>query len=150
MSALVTEFRIAIACVLVGLSVAVALSVGRYGFLMNMAFFWGSQLAVVACALLFKPRPITVAGLALALAVYLTAFATWAFTRIHPEELVWLGYSFSLPGAIVGAGIARAYLHNHLRLGLLLSGAVSLGCALAGIAVSQAVVCSTVMYCGGK
>jgi len=140
----------AIACVSLGLLVAVLLAPKNSFFLSNVGFYWASQLGVLALALLFKPRAAMVAGVALALAVYLAAFGAWLFTRTRPDAMAWLGYVFSLPGAVVGA-IAAAALHGR-RPGLrpLVAGIMAAALVLVGIALNQVVVCSTVMYCLGK
>jgi hypothetical protein len=144
------EFLAAIGAVLVGLGVAIVLAPSGDYFLINVAFFWGSQLAVLLLALLLKPRSIAIAGIAFAVAVYLAAFGHWLFTRTHPESMAWFGYVFSLPGALLGAWAANVVLRRHPTFGLLIAGAVSTGLVLVGIAANQVLVCSTIIYCGGK
>jgi hypothetical protein len=56
----------------------------------------------------------------------------------------------SLPGAIVGAWGATVFLRNRLDWRPLIAGALSSVAVLLGVVANQAIVCTTVMYCGGK
>lgn len=145
-----TERLAAIGCVALGLVVSVLLAPKDSFFLPNAAFFWGSQLSVLAFAWLFRSRSAIVAGVAIALVAYLSAFEAWVFTRIHPESMFWLGYVFSLPGAVVGAIAVAMSLRSRPQLRPLVAGSVAAGVVLAGIVLNQTAVCSTVMYCLGK
>lgn len=150
MSASFSETQVAAVSVLPGLFVAIALAAGSTYFVANAAFYWGSQIAVLAISFLLKPRPITIAGAAIALAVYLAAFGGWLFTRTHAEALAWFGYVLSLPGALFGIWAACTLLRHRSGLGLFAAAILSFGVVSACLAVNQAVVCSTVIYCGGR
>jgi hypothetical protein len=144
------ERQAAFACVTVGIAVSVALAPKDSWLLSNAAFYWGSQLAVLALLLPIRPRPAVVAGVALALAMYLAAFGAWVFTRARPESMAWLGYAFSLPGAaIAGVGVA-VWFRSRVALGPLAIGCIAASAVLVGVGINQAIVCSTVIYCGGK
>ncbi len=77
-------------------------------------------------------------------------FDAWVFTRTHPDSMAWLGYVFSLPGAVVGAVLVALLLQRQPNLGSIAASLLAAASVAAGIAINQAVVCSTVMYCGGK
>ncbi|MBB6246226.1 hypothetical protein [Rhodanobacter sp. A1T4] len=145
-----TESYAAIICVSLGLVVSTLLAPKNSFFLANAAFYWASQLGVLAFVFLFEPRPAIVAGVAIALATYLAAFGIWVFTRMHPDSMAWLLYVFSLPGATVGAvGVAGA-LRSRSTLHPLIAGSVTACVVLAGVILNQAAVCSTFFYCLGK
>lgn len=145
----VPEKWIAVACVALGACVSAIFAWGSH-FLSNFAFYWGSQLALLALALVFRPRAAVVAGIAFSLAVYLGLFATWVFTRAHPDSMAWLGYVFALPGGAIGAILAAFASRKRAQVERLAVGPLAAGLVAAGIGLNQAVVCSTVMYCGVK
>ncbi len=140
----------ALACILVGGIVAAVLAPRDADFAPNFLFFWLPQGAIVAVVGLLRSRPAVIAGVALALAIYLAGFGAWILTRRHPESMAWLGYLFSLPGATLAAiGVALwqkgRVVSRPVRAGLFATLAV-----LAGVAANQAIICNTVMYCRGK
>ena len=143
------ELIAAITCVLVGLCVAVAISPKNTFFLQNVAFYWGSQLCVIVCMLPFKPRPAIVAGSAISLAIYLALFNAWLTSQQHPESLAWLGYIFSLPGAVV-AGIAVVLWHRRLQsMNAVKTSLTAAVVTATGIAINQTIICSTLLHCKG-
>jgi len=99
------EYWYAFVGIMLGLAVSAALAPKNSWFLPNAAFFWGSQLAVLAMLLMLWPRPAVVGGVAAALAIYLAAFGTWLFTRRGDPgaSMAWNVYVLSLPGAAIGA-----------------------------------------------
>lgn len=103
-------------------------------------FFWLPQLVLVTgLVLVFRARPATAAGAALALSCYLMAYIAW---QRHIEDLsglVWLGYFFSLPGGVVGALAARGVDRRVATPGSAVI--LSLVLTLLGIAVNQAGLC---------
>ncbi|WP_397532655.1 hypothetical protein [Roseateles sp.] len=129
-----------------GAGVAAAIAPKGDFFMPNFLTFWGSQLVVLACLAVCRPRAEVVAGVSVALTIYLAAFNYWNMSRAHPESMAWLGYFFSLPGAVIGAVAAR-YLSPGFSRPLLV-GLVSSAMVLGGIAINQALVCSSLMYCG--
>lgn len=145
-----SEKRLAVVCVALGACASAALAPKDSYFLPNFLFFWGSQVLVLACAVAFRLRPAFVAGVAFSLALYLSLFGTWVFTRAHPESMAWLGYVFSLPGALVGLVAIASWLQQRQSVSPLASGVLSAASVAAGIAINQTVVCGTVMFCGGK
>lgn len=145
-----TERYFAIAGIFLGLAISYLLAPKDAYFLSNIVFYWGSQICVLICVWPFKPRAMIIAGISTALAIYLGTFGVWLFTRNHPESIAWLGYVFSLPGAWVGALIAIVFLHLQTKPRPIVAGIVAAGITLVGIAISQTIVCSTVMYCLGK
>lgn len=145
-----TEKRVAVACVVLGICVSVALAPKDEFFLSNFLFFWGSQVLVLFFALVFCLRAAVVAGIAFSLALYLGLFGAWIFTRTYPDSMAWLGYVFSLPGAVVGVVFMALLLQRRPNLGSFAVALVAAAAVAVGIAINQTVVCSTLMYCGGK
>lgn len=144
------ERKLAVACVTLGGCISAVLAPKDSFFFPNFLFFWGSQVLILAFVLLFRPRAAVVAGIAFSLALYLGLFGAWLFTRTHPESMAWLGYVFSLPGAVVGAVLVALLLQRQPNLGPYAAVLLAAALVAAGIAINQVVVCSTVMYCGGK
>ncbi len=145
-----SEMRLAVVCVALGACASAALSPKDSFFLPNFLFFWGSQVLVLALAVAFRLRPAFVAGVALSLALYISLFGGWVFSRAHPDSMAWVGYMFSLPGAVVGLLSVASWVKARPSAGPLASGSLAAAAVAGGIAVNQAVVCGTVMYCGGK
>lgn len=145
-----TEKRLAIAGMALGICVAGVLAPKDTYFFSNFLLFWGSQVLVLAFAFAFRQRAAVVAGIASSLALYLGLFGAWIFTRVHPESMAWLGYLFSLPGAVVGVILVAFLLKREPDFAPSTAGLLAFLSVAAGIAMNQAVVCSTVMYCGGK
>lgn len=144
------EKQFAVACVALGSFVSAALAPKDSYFFPNFLFFWGSQVLILAFVLLFRPRAAVIAGIAFSLALYLGLFGAWIFTRSHPESMAWLGYVFSLPGAVVGAAIVASLPQRRSNLGSLALGLAAAASVAGGIAINQFLVCSTLMHCGGK
>ena len=145
-----SELRLAVVCVSLGACASAALAPKDSYFLPNFLFFWGSQILVLAFAVAFRLRPAFVAGVALSLALYVSLFGTWVFTRAYPDSMAWLGYMFSLPGAVIGLCLVASWLKTRPGVSPLASGLLAAASVAAGIAVNQTVVCGTVMYCTGK
>jgi hypothetical protein len=143
------EINVACVSVLLGVVVAAALAPRTSFFLSNFLWYWVPQACVLILLWPLKARPAAVAGVAIALALYLGAFGWWLLSRRHPESLAWLGYLFSLPGAALAAVGAALWLRGRTGWSALFAGCFAAGAVLVGIIVNQAVVCSTQMYCGG-
>lgn len=145
------EKQIAAICIILGACVSVALGPKDSFFFPNFLFFWGSQVLLIAAfVLLFRPRAAVVAGIAFSLALYLGLFGSWVFIRSYPDSMAWLGYVLSLPGAAVGAVFAASLPQRKPNLGSLAVGLAAAASVASGIAANQLLVCSTLMYCGGK
>ena len=141
------ERNLAIIGLVLGICVSAMLAQKGPNFLPNLAFFWLSQLVVLALALPFRPRPAVIAGGALALALYLGAFAGWL--ALHPDKagLIWLGYLCSLPGAAVGAIVAALLLRDRVKYSAIVASCIASVLALVGVLINQTFVCMTAMYC---
>jgi hypothetical protein len=98
----------------------------------------------------FRPRAAIVAGIAFSLAMYLSLYGYWVSTIDDRSGLIWLGYLFSFPGAVLGAVLAAIALPSRPSLGTLALAILAAAFVAIGIALNQAVICNTVMYCGGK
>jgi hypothetical protein len=143
-----TEARwadIGIACCV---GMAYALAPKDESFLSNAMFYLVSQILVVIIALIFQPRPAAVGGVAIAISLYLAAF--WAWTQTIPPRLsglVWLGYLFSLPGAVLGALVIIGWLKTRPQMASFAAFCISVAAVIVGVSINQAAVCKTVMYC---
>jgi hypothetical protein len=145
------EYLVAVTSIVIGIAVSAAFALKGPWFLSNLLFYWVPQACVLVLFCLYKPpRPAVFAGVALALAAYLGLFGVWLFSRHPPESMAWLGYLFSLPGAVVGSFLAIGRLARREEQRPLVIGSAVGAAALVGIAANQAVVCGTVMYCAGK
>lgn len=145
------ELIFAICAAVFGLGIAAGFAPhDSWLFWPNLGFYWLPQAAVLGILFcFFKPSPAMFGGIAVALGCYLGAFATWLFTRSHPESMAWLGFYFSLPGALIGGVLAGALASDRPLISPVASALLGFGLVIGGIAVNQAIVCSTAMYCLG-
>ncbi|UMR30116.1 hypothetical protein MJ904_24405 [Massilia sp. MB5] len=144
---MISERRLAYASLIPGILLSAALSRKDEYFAANFFFFLLPQLAVIAGVCLIRPRPGIVAGCALVLFAYLGIYAAWLFSRPHPESMAWLGYVFSVPGALVGAISYGLWSVRRQAPSISRTVAYSAAAVLAGLAVFQGALCSTLMYC---
>ncbi len=151
-----TEKQVAVLSVLSGMVVTflvvfVLLPIGNFILsFVNAAFFWLTQAIVLGVVRLFSSRAAVISGVAitLTLTLYFILFSIWLFSHSHPEALAWLGYIFSLPGAIVGTLmgiwlIKRGDFENAFTIAN-----TSALCSLVGLAFNQTIICNSVMHCG--
>lgn len=129
-----------------GLAAAVYISPKNEYFLGNFAYMWLPQAAVLALALVCKASRESLGGIAIALALYLSVFAFW-FSGKNADSMAWLGYFFSFPGALIGAGFAIVCEKLKTPIAPILQ---ALGWVVLGVAVNQTVICSTIFYCLGN
>lgn len=66
-------------------------------FAPNFAFYFGSQLAILALLVFYRPRPAVYAGVALTLSVCFVLFANW-----NKDALGWVLYVLCMPGPAIG------------------------------------------------
>ncbi len=137
----------AVFCILIGVAVAIYLSPKDSYFFENFIFYWLPQAIVIAILFIARYKVPIICGAALILSTYLVCFYLWIFSKPHPESMAWLGYVFSFPGAVIGAlssaPIAKRFEIKHS----VLLGATALVFTFIGLALNQALVCETVMYC---
>jgi hypothetical protein len=143
-----TERTAAWASLVPGLALSAAIAPKDAWFLPNFLFYGASQLAVLGVIAAFRSRPAVAAGSALALAVYLAGYAWWIFTRKPPDSMAWLGYLFTLPGALLPIAGTVAWMRGRTGTPAAAVAGFAAAAALAGLAVAQALACSRVMYCG--
>jgi hypothetical protein len=142
-----SERTAAWASVLPGLVLSAMLAPKDAAFLPNFMFYALSQLIVLGLIAATMPRPAVLAGAAVALSLYFGAYAAWLLSRTPVESMAWLGYLFTLPGAVVAVLGVRMWprgLSGMSARAAMLAAAVA---ALAGLALGQVAVCSTVMHC---
>ena len=147
------ELLITYASLASGALVSVLLSQPGKMFFADFSFLWGSQLTVLFIlwifSVIFRFKSLTLpfyAGVSLVLAVYLFVFDWWIFSINKSEGLAWLGYYFSLPGAVIGGFFAVARFKPRPALVI---AAFAAAYVFAGIAVAQMFSCQFVMKCGG-
>jgi hypothetical protein len=141
------ERNAALLCVAAGFAIAASLSPWDRFFAPNLLFFWVPHIALLCCAALFRPRPAVIAGTALALAAYLAGYHVWVFSMKRPDSLAWLGYLFSLPGALLGAALAIGLFKERGGRSAMCAGLATLALVLAGIAMNLGFVCARWMHC---
>ncbi|URN90830.1 MAG: hypothetical protein NAG77_08125 [Pseudomonas protegens] len=97
----------------------------------NFAAYWLPQGLILGLLLCTRPTPALFTGVALALAAHLQLFCLWISS---PEgALGWLFYLFDLPGALIGAAIAR-FLATRVAPGKpLINGLLGLGWVSLGL-----------------
>lgn len=124
-------------------------------FMVNFLFHWTSQfvslivLGLIMIRLIATRLVITaLSGAALVLALHLALFGAWLFSRSHPESMAWIGYLFSLPGALIGVIAGAFFMRRQRYENAATVGVTTVLFAAAGLAMSQAIVCSTMMHCG--
>jgi len=134
-------------CISIGVAVATYLSPKDSYFFGNFTFYWLPQAIVLAILFIARYKLPIICGTALILSAYLACFHLWLFSKPHPESMAWLGYIFSFPGAAIGALIAAPIAkHFEIKRSFLL-GATALLITFVGLALNQALICTTVMYC---
>lgn len=147
MPPLTREVGTAWGVVLVGGIVAVAIAPWDSYFLPNFLWYWLPHMCILFPMWLLRTRPAALAGTATVLALYLGAFDLWVLAQGHFEGLAWLGYLFSLPGAMLGALLATVWLRDRDWTAVWV-GLATAGLVLTGLTANQFIVCNTVMSCG--
>lgn len=149
-SRFLSELTFAISAIVIGIGVAALIAPHEAIFFWpNFRFYWLPQAAVLGLLLCLRPSPALFGGVAFALAIYLASFATWVFSRSHPESMAWLGYYFSMPGALIGAGAATALTSRQSSVRPVVAALLGFGLVVAGVAANQTILCTTVFYCLG-
>jgi len=143
------DLRLLAAGCLPGIVIAAFLAAGKPYYWANVAYFWLPHAAFLGLIWLFRAPLPFVGGAGLALALYLTAFGWWVFSRDHPDSMVWIGYLLSLPGGAFTAIIAMCWTFISPKSALI-TFLIGLGAVSLGIALNQAALCKTAMYCGGS
>ena len=114
-------------------------------FLPNFAFFWGSQLAVIALLYLAEPRAAAVGAISVVAATILIGFRSWIWHRANsnPDGLVWMIDPVLLFGAAMG-GVAATFRYGGTRSVTGVRIACITGMAAAGASCLSAVL---IFYC---
>lgn len=144
-----TEFVAAAIAIAFGVAAVVAMTSRDEYFFGQFVYAWGPQGVILLMVLLFGPRGAAIAGVSIALSLYLVGFWLWERTVGNASGLAWLGYFLSLPGGAIGAvGCAIYFRRRAVRAGGMCVGLICVLATAAGIAVNQVLVCSSVLYCG--
>lgn len=141
------EYYIALFSILFGVIVAIGLSPKNEYFFGNFLSYWVPQAIIIALLMVLRFRPAVISGCAIVLFVYLTCYWAWMHSLPARESLAWLGYYFSLPGAIIGSIIAgidsKYHLYNQIFKTILISAFLT----FIGLFLNQIIVCGTIMCC---
>jgi hypothetical protein len=132
---------------LAGIVVAAALSPKDTYFTINFLAFWGPQAIVLVILLGLKSRPAFAAGAGLVLALFLALYGAWII-RPGGNEMNWLGYLLSTPGAGIGAVVGDQIIRvRQPKQTAIVFGIGGLS-AFVGLMINQGLVCITIMSCG--
>ncbi|WP_152004714.1 hypothetical protein [Desulfoluna spongiiphila] len=140
------ELLLALYAVAFSVFVAIAFAPKNNYFFPNFAWTWLPQLGIFGLLIVFKFRPAILAGSAIVLALHLLFFGTWVFSK-DLDSLIWLGYLFSLPGAVIGSIIAGLYSKRNTkqRFGIVVGFSIIITGAF--LLINQFIVCTMVMHC---
>lgn len=141
------ERRVAAACVVLGIVVAIAASISERNPIVGAVYYLPQAMAL-GVLMPFSFRPSVVSGAAVVLAAHLALFHSWVFSSSSPDPLTWLGYLFALPGAAIGAVLGALLLHRRPLHSSFQVGAISGLFTLGGLLTNQFLMCTSVMYCG--
>lgn len=141
------EIIFTLCCILIGVVAAATIAPKNSYFFSNFMFYWLPQAALLAILLITRCRLPIICGVALILSGYLVCFNLWASSRPHLDSMTWLGYIFSFPGAAIGAFISIPIIKHFKIYSSPTLGCVAFLVTLAGIALNQAFICTTLMYC---
>lgn len=102
-----SEKKVACLMMVVSAIVAAKFSPIDFYFVDNFSFFFGSQIAILALLLFFKPRAAIYTGVIAALSLCFVLFYSW-----NKESLGWVLYVFGIPGPAIGViaiGFSKRY-----------------------------------------
>ncbi|MDD0973949.1 hypothetical protein [Pseudomonas fontis] len=128
--------------------VLLLLIVAGDGLFVPVGYYLAVSLVAFAVALLFRPRPGFLVGVALALSVIFIVYLWVALTADHVEGLLILGQVFSLPGALLGLLLAAWKIRRRVGSSSIAALLIAAGGVLLGFLINQILVCNTLMYCG--
>ncbi|WP_077046970.1 hypothetical protein [Pseudomonas sp. KK4] len=114
--------------------------------------FWyllGVPVAALVPGLILRAPALFLTGTTAAAIASLLVYMKVMLSHARPEGLLVLGHLFSMPGMLVGAGVAAWLLKYRVkaRLPWIVAGVGFLGAAL-GFLLAQMILCSTMMHCG--
>jgi len=143
------EFLLSV-IVIIGSAASVAAQADKNQYFWGQFWLiWGPQAAMLILLIICRSRPAAIIGSALVLSLYEVGFSVYADATNDVNGLVWLGYFFSFPGAAIGGVIAndRLKAESFPSTGIRVVFKMAVA-TLIGLTLNQAVICSTVMYCG--
>lgn len=134
--------------VFLGICTAIVITPHNKFFLSNFLYYWGPQ-GIILCILYFVRINLgVIIGSSLIMTLHLVAYDIWISRP--SDAMAWLGYFFSIPGALVGALVFGLFIKKYpykSSLFISLGGAFS---TFVGIGVIQLYLCCTLLYCGFK
>ncbi len=134
-------------CILSGVFVAIYISPKNSFFWGNFKIFWFPQAVVLMILFFTRYKTPIICGAALLLSIYLAIFNFWISSSPNPESMAWLGYSFSFPGAAIGALISAPIVNKFGIKNSFILGSIGFLLTLIGLALNQSLICTTVMLC---
>lgn len=140
------ERFVAIFVIFAGICTAIVIAPYNKYFLLNFLFYWGPQGIILSILYFGRIHLSIIAGSAFIMTLHLIAYDI-CISR-PSDAMAWLGYLFSIPGALVGAFIFGLYMKKYpykYNLFIGLGGAFS---TLVGIGIIQLYLCCSVLYCG--
>lgn len=103
-------------------------------------------LVVAGTAWLVSRSPANALGAGAAVLLYFALYTAWVYSQ-PPDGLIWLGYVFSLPGAVLGGLLGGAIARDHRKRPARVALGIGLLATSLGLAANQALLCSTLMHC---
>lgn len=118
-------------------------------FLGNLLAFWGPHLLILVLALALCLRGAYIAGILFALTLYLSLYGIWVFFYASPSDsLIWLGYWFSMPGAVIGEILLAIFVNKKRTYNAWVAWLIALTVISICIAMNQFILCKTLLHCG--
>lgn len=115
----------------------------------NLLAFWGPHLLILVLALALCLRGAYIAGILFALALYLSLYGIWVFFYASPNDsLIWLGYWFSMPGAVIGEILLAIFVNKKRTYSAWVAWLIALTVISICIAMNQFILCKTLLHCG--
>ena len=144
----VNERFSAISAIVIGILVAIIIAPKNEFLLPNFLYFWLPQGIIIGLLYATKMRPSVITGSAIIMTLHLIGYAIWVSSP--SDAMAWIGYFFSIAGALVGAFIVGIILKKYPVQSSTLAVLGAYIGALIGIAIIQIGLCCTVLYCGFK
>ena len=142
------EVRSVVLAATLGATFVAAISSKDRHFFGQFFYAWAPHAALYLLLFALRARPATITGASLAATVHLAVFWLWANTLpATGNGLIWLGYFFALPGGLCAAVLAKLLID--MKRPLLQASLLSFGTTLAGFALNQGLVCTTLLHCNG-
>lgn len=142
------ERLIAILVIFAGICTAIVIAPHNKHFLPNFLYYWGPQGIILSILYFGRIHLSVIAGSALIMTLHLIAYDIWISRP--SDAMAWLGYLFSIPGALVGALAFGLLMKKYPYKSALFIGLWGSFSTFVGIGMIQLYLCCSVLYCGFK